>query len=113
MSSPKREGSENAGSNKGDAEDKPRLSEVEKKANHIASGTPRRLILVCILEQQADKILWIRTETKTSNTRRVRSSYGTCTWSGRTRTQREYSAEEDGRFHACADRGEKAACQSD
>lgn len=35
--SPAREGSANAGSSNG-LEDKPRLSEHEKKANHIASG---------------------------------------------------------------------------
>lgn len=35
--SPAREGSANAGSANG-LEDKPRLSEHEKKANHIASG---------------------------------------------------------------------------
>jgi len=43
MSSPKREGSENganSSSNGGNnLEEKPRLSEHEKKANHIASGT--------------------------------------------------------------------------
>jgi hypothetical protein len=40
MSSPKREGSENANSssNNGNLDEKPRLSEHEKKANHIASG---------------------------------------------------------------------------
>lgn len=37
-SSPGREGSANAGSANGNAEEKPRLSEHEKKANHIASG---------------------------------------------------------------------------
>jgi hypothetical protein len=37
--SPAREGSANAGSNNG-LEEKPRLSEHEKKANHIASGLP-------------------------------------------------------------------------
>jgi hypothetical protein len=36
--SPAREGSANAGSSNGNAEEKPRLSEHEKKANHIASG---------------------------------------------------------------------------
>ncbi len=35
--SPAREGSANAGSSNG-LEEKPRLSEHEKKANHIASG---------------------------------------------------------------------------
>ena len=39
MSSPKREESENPGSSSGNLEEKPRLSEHEKKANHIASGT--------------------------------------------------------------------------
>lgn len=38
MSSPAREGSANAGSSNGNLEEKPRLSEHEKKANHIASG---------------------------------------------------------------------------
>ena len=37
--SPKREGSANEGSSNGNLEEKPRLSEHEKKANHIASGT--------------------------------------------------------------------------
>jgi hypothetical protein len=36
--SPTREGSANAGSSNGNLEEKPRLSEHEKKANHIASG---------------------------------------------------------------------------
>jgi len=36
--SPAREGSANAGSSNGNLEEKPRLSEHEKKANHIASG---------------------------------------------------------------------------
>ena len=36
--SPAREGSANAGSSSGNLEEKPRLSEHEKKANHIASG---------------------------------------------------------------------------
>jgi len=36
--SPAREGSANAGSSNGNVEEKPRLSEHEKKANHIASG---------------------------------------------------------------------------
>jgi len=36
--SPTREGSANAGSANGNLEEKPRLSEHEKKANHIASG---------------------------------------------------------------------------
>jgi hypothetical protein len=36
--SPAREGSVNAGSSSGNLEEKPRLSEHEKKANHIASG---------------------------------------------------------------------------
>lgn len=36
--SPAREGSANAGSNNDAVEEKPRLSEHEKKANHIASG---------------------------------------------------------------------------
>ena len=36
--SPAREGSANAGSSNGNLDDKPRLSEHEKKANHIASG---------------------------------------------------------------------------
>lgn len=36
--SPTREGSVNAGSSNGNLEEKPRLSEHEKKANHIASG---------------------------------------------------------------------------
>jgi len=39
--SPAREGSANAGSSNG-LEDKPRLSEHEKKANHIASEQKRR-----------------------------------------------------------------------
>ena len=45
--SPAREGSANAGSNNG-LEEKPRLSEHEKKANHIASGlsSPTMSILV-------------------------------------------------------------------
>jgi hypothetical protein len=33
-----REGSANAGSSNGNLDEKPRLSEHEKKANHIASG---------------------------------------------------------------------------
>lgn len=37
--SPAREGSANAGSSNGNLDEKPRLSEHEKKANHIASGT--------------------------------------------------------------------------
>jgi hypothetical protein len=37
--SPAREGSANAGSSSGNLEEKPRLSEHEKKANHIASGS--------------------------------------------------------------------------
>ena len=36
--SPAREGSVNAGSSNGNLDEKPRLSEHEKKANHIASG---------------------------------------------------------------------------
>lgn len=36
--SPAREGSANAGSSNGNLDEKPRLSEHEKKANHIASG---------------------------------------------------------------------------
>ena len=36
--SPTREGSANAGSSNGNLDEKPRLSEHEKKANHIASG---------------------------------------------------------------------------
>jgi heteromeric Ino2p/Ino4p transcription factor len=36
--SPAREDSANAGSSNGNLEEKPRLSEHEKKANHIASG---------------------------------------------------------------------------
>jgi hypothetical protein len=37
--SPAREGSANAGSSNGNLDEKPRLSEHEKKANHIASGS--------------------------------------------------------------------------
>jgi len=40
--SPTREGSANAGSSNGNPEEKPRLSEHEKKANHIASEQKRR-----------------------------------------------------------------------
>ena len=43
MSTSPREGSANAGSSNG-LEEKPRLSEHEKKANHIASG--RRSLLL-------------------------------------------------------------------
>jgi hypothetical protein len=44
MSSPKGEESENPGSSNGNLDEKPRLSEHEKKANHIASGTA-----ICVL----------------------------------------------------------------
>ncbi|TVY17082.1 Protein max, partial [Lachnellula arida] len=40
--SPAREGSANAGSSNGNLDEKPRLSEHEKKANHIASEQKRR-----------------------------------------------------------------------
>ncbi|PSS08555.1 hypothetical protein M430DRAFT_110164 [Amorphotheca resinae ATCC 22711] len=40
--SPAREGSANAGSSNGNSDEKPRLSEHEKKANHIASEQKRR-----------------------------------------------------------------------
>jgi heteromeric Ino2p/Ino4p transcription factor len=45
--SPAREGSANAGSSNGNSDEKPRLSEHEKKANHIASG--KLPILLCSL----------------------------------------------------------------
>ena len=69
--SPAREGSANAGSSNGNLDEKPRLSENEKKANHIASGelalldwlTGRQELVVWFLKAWADRCY--RTETET------------------------------------------------
>jgi heteromeric Ino2p/Ino4p transcription factor len=47
--SPAREGSANAGSSNENLDEKPRLSEHEKKANHIASGMPPIFLLSVLL----------------------------------------------------------------
>jgi hypothetical protein len=51
--SPAREGSANAGSSNGNLDEKPRLSEHEKKANHIASGSFVFFIAVTLLHTRS------------------------------------------------------------
>lgn len=52
--SPAREGSANAGSSNGNQDEKPRLSEHEKKANHIASG---KIYPFCIPANHASLVI--------------------------------------------------------
>jgi hypothetical protein len=83
MSTSPREGSANAGSSNG-LEEKPRLSEHEKKANHIASGkcsaSSNRIVPgLTVAKFQS------RTETQTSYPRRLRQTDRIGTWIGRSR----------------------------
>ena len=67
MSASPREGSANAGSANG-LEEKPRLSEHEKKANHIASGKGSQLdTLRAALRTLSVTNCAYRAETQTSN----------------------------------------------
>jgi hypothetical protein len=82
--SPTREGSANAGSSNGNLDEKPRLSEHEKKANHIASG----IFVFPLLYMSSPSVtsltnvtkLYPRTEAPTSNSRRLRSSNRASSW---------------------------------
>jgi hypothetical protein len=65
--SPAREGSANAGSSNGNSDEKPRLSEHEKKANHIASGklfysvpSTSSYFCLCILWGRAKELITLQ-----------------------------------------------------
>ncbi len=73
MSTSPREGSANAGSSNG-LEEKPRLSEHEKKANHIASGR-RSASATPICSGCLKLTVRYRAETQTSNPRGLRSTH--------------------------------------
>jgi len=66
--SPAREGSANAGSSNGNLEEKPRLSEHEKKANHIASGNITFCYACCLATKL---ICTCRTKAPASDPRRL------------------------------------------
>lgn len=115
--SPAREGSANAGSANG-LDEKPRLSEHEKKANHIASGVfiSYPISETAFLWRQevamhagmsTDKIC--RTKAQTGHPRRLRSSYRISPRAGGARTKRKCSLEEDSGLYASATGGEKEA----
>jgi hypothetical protein len=73
MSTSPREGSANAGSSNG-LEEKPRLSEHEKKANHIASGR-RSPAATPICTGCVELTVRYRAETQTSDPRGLRSTH--------------------------------------
>jgi len=101
--SPTREGSANAGgggsSNGGNgADEKPRLSEHEKKANHIASGVcfplPPLPVLSMLFRSYQQRYGYMlrqadlnRAKAPTSNPRRVRSPDRARTWIRGTRQE--------------------------
>lgn len=116
--SPAREGSANAGSVNGNLEEKPRLSEHEKKANHIASGTVHSHPLPPLLPDSyylwrivtravANRLGLSRAEAPASDSRRLRPADGTGAGAGGAGPEREHRVEEDGRLHARAAGGEE------
>lgn len=64
--SPAREGSANAGSSNGNLDEKPRLSEHEKKANHIASGRT----IPSLAHKACFGTLWTEADMRTEQKRR-------------------------------------------
>ncbi len=106
-SSPAREDSANAGSSSGNLDEKPRLSEHEKKANHIASGWFSAIFYSPLQPLTYDNVavFWVanflpRTKTTTSYPRRIRQIDRIGAEIRGAGEERECGAEEDSGLHA-------------